>query len=270
MDTLATGLLEQAAAALSAERPAHAIELCRRLLASDGNNLQAHLLWARAALPGEKYMAILDRIHQHLRPATYVEIGVETGRSLALAQPGTACIGIDPEPRLAHSMPPATRIFAMTSDAFFAGHDLARELGGLPVELAFLDGKHEFAFTLRDFINVERHCTPASTCLVHDCFPLDERTAARERATTFWSGDVWKLIPCLKKYRPELRIHTVPTPPTGLAIIRGLDPRSSVLRDNLARISDEFTALPYSFLDDDKQGRLNLVTNDWPAIRALL
>jgi hypothetical protein len=240
------------------------------VLATDSDNLQAHQLWAMAALPGEDYLAILSRIHRELRPATYVEIGVETGQSLVLAQPGTACVGIDPQPQLRHRLPPTTRVFAKTSDAFFAGHDLSMELGGRTVNLAFLDGMHEFSYTLRDFINVERYCTPDSTCLAHDCYPLDERTAAYPRATKFWSGNTWKLIPILKKYRPDLRIHTIAAAPTGLAMIRGLDPQSTVLQDRLAEICAEFEALPYSYLDGDKAGKLNLVPNEWASVQPLL
>src|SRR5262249_40566888 len=155
-------------------------------------------------------------------------------------------------------------IFAKTSDAFFAQHDLFKELDERPIDLAFLDGMHLFSFALRDFINVERYCTPTSTCLVHDCFPLDERTAACTRATNFWSGDVWKLILCLKKHRPDLKIHTIATAPTGLAIIRALDAKSTILRDQLERICDEFAKLPYAVLDNDKNGKLNLVANNWP------
>jgi hypothetical protein len=161
-------------------------------------------------------------------------------------------------------------VFIKTSDAFFAEHDVIRELGGRPIDLAFLDGMHRFAFALRDFINIERYCTPRSTCLLHDCYPLDAQTAAVERTTTFWSGDVWKLILCLKTYRPDLAIHTVATAPTGLAVIRGLDPGSTILRDQLDRICQECAALPYAVLHDDKRRMLNLVANDWPTVQALL
>ena len=263
-------LLDRAAAALAAHRCDEAIALCRRVLATDTNNFRAHELWAYASLPGEPYMTVLARIHRHLQPRTYVEIGVETGRSLALAPPGTTSFGIDPQPRLTHRVPDLARIFVETSDAFFARHDLFNELGGRPVDLAFLDGMHLFAFALRDFVNIERYCGPHSVCLVHDCFPLDERTAGLDRATRFWSGDVWKLIPCLKKYRPDLEVHTIATAPTGLAVIRRLDPGSTTLRDRMDRICAEFAALPYSVLHEGKNGMLNLVANDWPTVRALL
>ena len=49
---------------------------------------------------GFPYFDLLDRIHQHVLPRTYVEIGVSTGRSLTLALPGTMSVGIDPDPRL--------------------------------------------------------------------------------------------------------------------------------------------------------------------------
>jgi hypothetical protein len=32
---------------------------------------------------------------------------------------------------------------------------------------------HHFEFALRDFANTERHCTPQSTILIHDTYPLN-------------------------------------------------------------------------------------------------
>ena len=40
-------------------------------------------------LYGETYLDVLQRVQQHLKPRTYVEIGVETGRSLELVLPQT-------------------------------------------------------------------------------------------------------------------------------------------------------------------------------------
>ena len=116
---------------------------------------------------------MLGRVHGHLRPRTYLEIGVETGATLRLAHPETLAIGVDPAPQVTAPLPSNARIFKATSDDFFARHDVAKEFGGRPIELAFIDGSHLFEFVLRDFINVERNSTPQSTVLLHDCYPLD-------------------------------------------------------------------------------------------------
>jgi DNA-binding transcriptional LysR family regulator len=265
-----TQLLAQAFAAFSASRWSETVELCHQVLALEpDNNLQVYNLWASAELHGNHYYQILDRIHRYLRPATYVEIGIEEGLSLALASPATAIVGIDPNPRLPPALAERARIFPETSDEFFAHHDLHKELGGRAVDLAFIDGMHLFEFALRDFINLERCCAPTSTCLVHDCCPLDERTSARDRTTGFWTGDVWKLVLCLKKYRPDLAVHTVAAAPTGLAIIRRLDPKSRILQDKLESICAVFAPLPYSVVHGDKRGQLNLVANNWLTVKSL-
>ena len=128
---------------------------------------------------------------------------------------------------------------------------------------------HQFDFALRDFINIEKRAAAGSTILVHDCYPLDEITARRERVTKFWSGDVWRLIVALKRYRPDLEIHTIATAPTGLGLIRRLDPTSTVLADNLDRIVAEMSALPYATLDGNKDAALNFFPNEWPRIAEL-
>ena len=179
-------------------------------------------------------------------------------------------IGIDPAPMLIS--PPAAnhRIFTETSDAFFAAHDVKSEFDGLPVDLAFIDGMHHFEYALRDFANIERYCTRESTILIHDCYPLDGQSARRDGVPPFWTGDIWRLIVLLKKYRPELAIHVIGTAPTGLGVIRHLDPGSRLLTEHHDQLVAEFMALDFDYLNDDKAGKLNLVPNDWESTRSLL
>jgi hypothetical protein len=247
-----------------------AARLCELARELDPELGAAHELLAGLFMHGEDYFGVLERLHKHLRPSTYVEIGVATGVSLRLVQPGTAALGVDPQPVIAFPLPEGARVFSETSDEFFARHDVRAELGGLPVDLALIDGMHHFEYALRDFINLERLCGPESTILIHDCFPYDRLTARRERVTGFWSGDVWRLVVLLKKYRPDLSIHTIATPPTGLGMVRRLDPSSRFLQENLQRLCEEFLALDYGFLGKDRAAELNLFPNDWGKIRALL
>ena len=46
-----------------------------------------------------EYYYLLRELHLLLRPAHYLEIGVQYGESLCLAEPETQTIGIDPEPK---------------------------------------------------------------------------------------------------------------------------------------------------------------------------
>jgi hypothetical protein len=220
--------------------------------------------------PGEDYFHLLRRIHDLLKPRTYLEIGVAQGDSLRQVKAPTLAIGIDPEPQLAAPLEPNQRVFAETSDAFFAGHDVRAELGGQPLDLAFIDGMHHFEFAMRDFANVESLCTPQSTILIHDTYPLDRATAERERQRLFWSGDIWRLVVLLKKYRPELAIHTIATAPTGLTVVRNLDPGSRLIFERHDELCREFLALDYASIEHDMADKLNLFPNDWARVRALL
>jgi Methyltransferase domain len=213
---------------------------------------------------------MLERVHAHLRPRTYLEIGVSRGDSIRLAAPGTRAIGVDPEPEVVFPLGPNVSVVEETSDDFFAGRDVRAELGGLPVELAFIDGMHRFEFALRDFMNIEALCTPTSTILVHDVYPIDERTAARERVTGFWSGDIWRLVLLLRKHRPDLVVRTIAAPPTGLAVVRSLDPQSTYIRDRLDGLVAEYLAVDFRALASGKAEQLAVVPNDWSQVRALL
>jgi len=245
-------------------------ECCETALALDPELALAHDLLASLDLPGPDYLEVISMFHSLLRPRAYLEIGVESGQSIALARRETRAIGIDPEPKITKPLAPNTSIRATTSDEYFAAHDVRAEFGGLPIDLAFIDGMHQFEFALRDFMNIERYCASRSTILIHDCYPLSRHTAGRERRTEFWSGDIWRLVLLLRKYRPDLSVKVIGTFPTGLGMVRGLDPDSRVLQENYDAIVGEFLALDYSVLDADKPGMLALFPNDWERIKAIL
>jgi hypothetical protein len=211
------------------------------------------------------HLELLARIHAHLRPRTYVEVGVHEGDSLRLALPGTRAVGIDPAPSVGAPLPPTTTVLRSTSDDAFAGADLPSLLD-LPVDLAFIDGLHLAEVALRDFMALERLSAPGSTILVHDCYPLDAETSRRDRRTVCWSGDVWKLLVALAEHRPDLRWVTVDVPPTGLAVVRGLDPASTVLVERYEAICRQLVPLGYEAVADDKGRLLRLVPGEWDTV----
>jgi hypothetical protein len=250
-------------------RRADAERMCRRAL-SFCDYTKAYRLLSELELPGEHYFKVLARIHEHVRPATYLEVGVSRGESLKLVGAQTLALGIDPEPRVAFTLGPNQKVFAQTSDEFFARPDVPALLGGRMLDMAFIDGMHHFEYALRDFINIEPLCRPGSLIFIHDCFPIDARSAERDQTTGFWSGDIWRLIVLLKKYRPDLAIHTLGAPPTGLGLITHLDPTSTLLRSRLPQLIAEGLALDFASIAPRRPQALNLVPYDWPRVRQLL
>ncbi len=184
---------------------------------------RAHLRLAHLALPGPSYREVLARIHRILEPRSYVEIGVASGATLALARPPTLTIGIDPQPTIRRRLPVPARVYQLSSDTFFEQVDLGVLLSGEMLDLGFIDGLHTFEQTLRDFVNIEAFMGPHSVLVLHDCLPLDERTSVVPRRTSFWSGDSWRLIPFLMDRRPDLDLRLIAAPPTGLLIVTGLN-----------------------------------------------
>lgn len=233
---------------------------------SDLVKAEAYIALSEAIFPGPDYLLILKNVHNWLKPESYVEIGVNTGKSLALCQSSTVAIGIDPHPNVSNKFIAPTKIITMTSDAFFDSQDILEMLQVSSIKMAFIDGLHLFEQTLKDFINLERCSRKDSLIFIHDCFPLDEISSTRTRTTEFWSGDVWKVIICLKAYRPDLKIITIPTKPSGLGVVTNLDPTSTVLKNNLDKLFNEFAPLSYSYLAEKRNVLLNVVQNDWSLI----
>ncbi|MFC7878608.1 class I SAM-dependent methyltransferase [Isoptericola sp. NPDC057391] len=180
---------------------------------------------------------LLAALHERLRPRTYLEVGVSTGSSLRLSS--VPSIGIDPAFTIRSEISGKVHLARTTSDEYFATTDPKEWLGG-PVDLAFIDGMHLFEYALRDFINVEKHCRWSSVVVFDDMLPRNVDEAARDRHTGAWAGDVFWLIEVLRRYRPDLTVLPVDTVPTGVVVVLGADPSSTVLQDHYQEILDQY------------------------------
>ena len=193
------------------------------------------------------YFALMQELHQSLKPEVYFEIGTESGASLDLAK--CLSIAVDPAFQIEADVmgaKPGLILQQKTSDEFFASGLL--EKLGVKIDLAFLDGMHLVEYLLNDFINTERHMAAGGTILMHDCVPFSAAGARREwdrRQTRSWTGDVWKILPVLKEYRPDLTVRTFDTPPSGLVVVTGLDPANRVLSEKKDEILARFVDMSF-------------------------
>ena len=205
---------------------------------------------------GPSYRAYILELLKRKSARSYLEVGVRDGGTLALVE--CPSIGVDPHYVVDRNIIGTKKklfLFQLTSDEFFREYD-PRMLLGSPIDVVFLDGLHQFEYLLRDFMNSEVVCHRDSLIMLDDCLPnnveMTERSFdpdARENREIahWWTGDVWKVVPILRKYRPDLHLVAADTEPTGNICITNLDPGSRVLRDNYYRIIAEFMKIS---LDD--------------------
>ncbi len=184
------------------------------------------------------YISFLTELHRRLDPQVYLEIGVRSGTSLALAR--CRAIGIDPAFAITTPLDNDVALFRTSSDEYFARDEPLAPTGGRRIDLSFIDGLHLFEFALRDFMNVERHATSGSLIVFDDILPATPQAASRTLQRGSWTGDVYQILPVLERYRPDLIVVPVSVQPTGLLLVMGLDPGSTVLQDNYDSIVAEY------------------------------
>lgn len=193
---------------------------------------------------GLRYFRVLKQLHEKLNPDWYLEVGTFTGKSLALAQCNT--IAVDPEFQLkfpaVNSHGKQMFFFQQTSDEFFEGGFIKKNK--IKVDFAFLDGMHLFEFLLRDFIEAEKVMSKDGVIALHDCCPTSEYMATREFHDGPWTGDVWKTLLILLRYRPDLKIDVMKAGGTGLVLVSNLNPRSQVL-------AKKYDALVKDYMDEE-------------------
>jgi len=201
---------------------------------------------------GESYETFLAELTAKRTPKHYLEVGVSAGNVLARVTAQHA-VGVDPNFVIAHNIAAhkqSVSLYQYSSDVYFS-HARPAE----PFDFIFLDGMHVFEYLLRDFYNAERLSHRKTLIAMHDCMPLNGDMADRIEAQAvskgasspyagWWTGDVWKIIPILKEYRPDLKLVFLDCPPTGLVFVTGLDPSSDVLDRSYLEIVEKYAAIP--------------------------
>jgi hypothetical protein len=115
------------------------------------------------------------------------------------------------------------RYFEKTSDDFFAS-DAPNLFAEKKIELALIDGMHEFDFALRDVENTLRYSAEDAVLLLHDCNPITKEGACSFREweergfSGVWNGDVWKVLLYLRSLRKDLTSFVLDTD-HGLGVV---------------------------------------------------
>jgi hypothetical protein len=186
------------------------------------------------SLSGASYREVLNALESALSPEIYFEIGSRSGTSLK--DRSCSFVAIDPEFQLGGKVfneAPMQLFFQMTSDAFFEG-GFADRMAMRP-KLSFIDGMHLIEFVLRDFRNIEALSDPDGAIALHDVLPFNNEMTTRDvsvlETASAWTGDVWKIIPILQEFRPDLTLDVIGAPRTGLLVVRNLDCKNRILFD---------------------------------------
>lgn len=194
---------------------------------------------------GLYYYRFMAQLHEQLLFDWYMEVGCRAGASFAPVRSKT--IAVDPYFRAKINIiggKPELHVFQAKSDDFFAGAFL--EKNGILLGASFLDGMHLYEFLLRDFMNTEANSDPNGVIMLHDCVPYDVGMTTRDLDNLprrAWTGDVWKLIPILQRWRPDLKLTVLDCRPTGLVCVSNLAPGNRVLQDSYDQIIAEFAAV---------------------------
>ena len=91
------------------------------------------------------------------------------------------------------------KYFLKTSDEFFK-EDAQFVFNGKQVDIALVDGMHEYHFALRDVENILQYLDSDGIIIMHNCNPKSEEAWItfnqwKERGMSgTWNGDLWKTI----------------------------------------------------------------------------
>ena len=198
---------------------------------------------------------------------TYLEIGVLGGFVFF----GVKCsmkIAVDPEfkfnwkGRLGETIRNPYNInakfFEVTSDQFFE-KEARSVFKKRKLDIALIDGMHEFDYVLNDVNNSLHYLSDNGVLLLHDCNPETVEAevpfnAWKERGYSgHWNGDTWKVIPYLRKHRPDLDVFVADCD-HGLGVIS--KNKRPAVSTNDGR--EEFREMTYADLEKQRRELLNL------------
>jgi Methyltransferase domain len=211
-------------------------------------------------------LSIIKTLMQQKKLKNYLEIGVFNGRVFFRVK-SSFKIAVDPE-FIFDGARKAGKLFTnpynlfnkyiqKTSDDFFA-QDAASLFAEKKVQLALIDGMHEYSFVLRDVENTLKYLSDDGVIIMHDCNPQTKEEAGsfeewqKKGSVGQWNGDVWKSILHLQSLRDDINVFVLDCD-HGLGIITKRKPENK-----LHFSQEEIKALTYEDFNANRQNFLNL------------
>jgi hypothetical protein len=201
----------------------------------------------------------------------YLEIGVFNGHVFFRIK-STFKIAVDPEFKfdtlrklgktIINPYNIFNKYFLKTSDDFFE-----QDAPGLfiknKIEIALVDGMHEYAYALRDVENILNYLSDDGVIIMHDCNP-----ATKEAARTYeewkamgmtgqWNGDVWKAIVHLRSLRKDIDVFVLDCD-YGLGIITKRKPEN-----DLNFSAQQINSFTYEDFNANRVQWINLKRDDY-------
>ena len=219
-------------------------------------------------IPKLERVKIIQTVIAKKKAQIYLEIGVDQGKVFEIIH-GPFKIGVDPiaaAPKVLSVLDKNSIYIQKTSDDFFE-QNAKKLLGDKKIDVAFIDGLHEYQQVQRDIENTLDYLANDGVILVHDCNPWSNASAIR--ALSFdearmiakrdnytdwdggWTGDVWKSIVNLRSKRDDLEVIVLDCD-CGIGIIRRSTKQGEML--DIANIE----SLEYEDLKRNREKFLNL------------
>ena len=203
--------------------------------------------------------------------SNYLEIGVFNGHIFFRVK-STFKIAVDPEftfdtlrkigKTFINPYNLFNKYFSKTSDDFFV-QDAPRLFAKKKVEIALVDGMHEYEYALRDVENILHYLKDDGVIIMHDCNPQTKEAARTyeeweaKGKTGQWNGDVWKTILHLRTFRKDIDVFVLDCD-HGLGIITKRNPEN-----NLNFSLHEINSFTYEDLNAHRKEWINLKPDDY-------
>jgi Methyltransferase domain len=215
-------------------------------------------------------LSIIKILMKQKNLKNYLEIGVFNGRVFFRVS-STFKIAVDPDfafdgtRKLGKLFTNPYNLFnkyiQKTSDDFFS-QDAVNIFAQKKVQLALIDGMHEYSFALRDAENTLKYLSDDGVIIMHDCNPKTKTEAGtfeewRIKGSGQWNGDVWKSIVYLRSLRDDINVFVLDCD-HGLGIITKGKPENK-----LNYSEKEIKALTYEDFNANRQQFINLKPVDY-------
>ncbi len=186
-------------------------------------------------------VTLIRSLMKQKRLRNYLEIGVFNGHVFFRIK-STFKIAVDPEFQfdflrkvgkiIINPYNLFNKYFSKTSDDFFS-EDAPKLLAQKKIDVALVDGMHEYAYALRDVENMLNYLGSGGLIIMHDCNPATKeagRSCEEWKATGSsgkWNGDVWKAIVHLRSLRKDIDVFVLDCD-YGLGIITKREPENTL------------------------------------------